>query len=65
MREYNILFNKKTSVISFARSNRQERASQNVNSPEQRYNNRTLVIFRNNTNVTLIIEGDDYEIYLH
>ena len=69
MHEHNIVFNKRTSVISFARSNCWDvayyyrRNSENLNSPEQRYNNRTPVIFRNKTNVTLIIDGDDDDIY--
>ena len=69
MHEHNIIFNKKTNVISFARSNCWDvayyyrRDAQNSYTPQQRANNRTAVIVRNKTNVTLIIKGEDDELY--
>lgn len=69
MHEHNIMFNKRTNTISFARSNCWDvayyyrRDSQFFSSSEQRYNNRSAVIVRNKTNVTLIINGDDDDLY--
>ena len=69
MHEHNIAFNKRTNVISFARSNCWDvayyyrRDTQKTFTSQQRANNRSAVIVRNKTNVTLIINGEDDELY--
>ena len=69
MHEHNIAFNKRTNVISFARSNCWDvayyyrRDTQKTFTSQQRANNRSVVIVRHKTNVTLIINGEDDELY--
>ena len=69
MHEHNFAFNKRTNVISFARSNCWDvayyyrRDTQKTFTSQQRANNRSVVIVRHKTNVTLIINGEDDELY--